>query len=247
MPGKLLRQFSRTSSFLMGPIAPENIFIIALAISVCLHSLTIAALLITQKHPSIKNFQKMEVVYQTRTVPAPEAPRLVQNVKSLQEKKAALTPQILTKKEIGPVALMKEFMKSPSQFKPYSKQPAKLNALDTKRHVSIPMLESDKIMNPRYLNYNERIREKIRNRAYFYIENPDFKVGEVYLTFILLADGNLKDVRIMDDKTQANDYLRNIGLRSIKESAPFPAFPTDLKYPELTFNVVISFEVASGK
>jgi len=32
-------------------------------------------------------------------------------------------------------------------------------------------------------------------------------------------------------------------LRSIKDANPFPPFPKDLNYPELTFNVVISFEV----
>ena len=60
---------------------------------------------------------------------------------------------------------------------------------------------------------------------------------------MLSSDGSLKEIKIINNKTVANDYLRNVGLRSIKESSPFPAFPFDLKYPELSFNIVISFEI----
>ena len=75
-----------------------------------------------------------------------------------------------------------------------------------------------------------------------YLNDPQFVTGEVYLTFILLSNGTLRDVKIIDEKTTANAYLRNLGLRSIKESNPFPSFPGDLTYPELTFSVVIAFE-----
>jgi outer membrane biosynthesis protein TonB len=219
----------------------DSIFMLALAASLLIHAITLSFFAMSQAHARPKPFKKLEVVYQAVPVQK-EMPRRAQEVRPLQEQKEEATPDILTKKDAGPQSFMKDLMKAPSQYKIAGKQPTKLN-MDVKRQVAVPLLESEKIMNPRYLNYNERIREKIRNRAYFYVETPDFKVGEVYLTFVLLSDGSLKEVKIIDEKSHADDYLRNIGLRSIKESAPFPAFPSDLKYPELTFNVIISFEV----
>ena len=118
-----------------------------------------------------------------------------------------------------------------------------MTSLIEKRSISVPVVATQKITNPNYIGYNDRIRDKIRNRAYFYIDDPQFQQGEVYLTFIVTSDGNLKDLQIIGERTHANDYLRAVGLRSVKESSPFPPFPASLKYPELSFNVVISFQV----
>ena len=112
-----------------------------------------------------------------------------------------------------------------------------------KKGVSVPVLKSEKISNPRYFQYSNTIREKIKNKAYHYIDNPRFQNGEVCLSFSISSAGILKQIRIIDNKTMANDYLRGVGLRSIKEASPFPSFPGDLPYPELSFNVVISFEL----
>ncbi|MBF0521544.1 MAG: hypothetical protein HQL24_00650 [Candidatus Omnitrophica bacterium] len=120
---------------------------------------------------------------------------------------------------------------------------SKLPILKSEKKIDVPFLKSEKITNVKYISYNENIRQKIRQEAYKYADHPDFQSGEVYLTFILTADGMLKDVKIIEDKTRANPYLRNVGLKSVREANPFPAFPRDLNYPELTFNVVISFEV----
>ena len=65
--------------------------------------------------------------------------------------------------------------------------------------------------------------------------------GEVYLTFALSSDGALKQIKLIEGRTNATDYLRDIGLNSIQEASPFPPFPSDLSYPELTFNIAISF------
>ena len=114
-----------------------------------------------------------------------------------------------------------------------------------KRQVKIPVLNSDKgmEMGARYMSYHEQIRDKIRNRANFYVNDSNFASGEVYLTFIVSSDGDLMQVKVIHEKTRANAYVRSVGLRSIKEAAPFPRFSRDLDYPELTFNVLISFEV----
>jgi hypothetical protein len=218
----------------------DRFFSLALIVSLSLHSLSLLTLLFTQKQSPQKKFQKIEVVYQAAAAPLPETAQGGPDPQPLKERKATPSPQILAKKGNGPAALVKDMTKSPSAFKLHSKQPSKLN-LHTKRQVSISV-GTDKITNPQYLSYQDRIRERISNRAHSYVDHPDFEVGTVQVTFILLADGNLKDVKIIDEKTKANDYLRSISLRSIKESSPFPVFPGELKYPELPFSIEISYE-----
>jgi hypothetical protein len=125
-------------------------------------------------------------------------------------------------------------------FKMYERQPERLKGLKVTREVSMPMLKSEKINTPAYVTYYQIVRDRIRERAYN--NYTRLSVGEVYLTFIIKADGTLGDLQIIESKSTANDFLREIGQKSISEAAPFPAFPSDLNYPELTFNVAISFQ-----
>ena len=130
----------------------------------------------------------------------------------------------------------------PENIKVYERQPEKVKGLNVNRKISVPALHSEKINTPAYANYYQVVRERIKQRAYLnYSQLVD---GEVYLTFIVSADGNIGQVKIIEEKTSANEYLRNVVLKSVRESNPFPIFPKDLKYPELTFNVIISFQVS---
>ena len=113
--------------------------------------------------------------------------------------------------------------------------------LAIKKKITLPAIEMAKIDNPSYISYYQIVREKIRRSAYQnYTHN---ETGEVYASFIITNDGYIKDVRIAEDKTSANDYLKNIALRSIKDASPFPNFPKELDYPQLSFNIIISFEI----
>lgn len=127
--------------------------------------------------------------------------------------------------------------------KTQKKQTYQIAMRDMERKISIPIFKAEKMTNPRYLSYNENIRERIKQHAYMFVDHPDFQKGEVYLTFVLDANGTLKQTQIIKERTLANAYLQDVGVRSIEQSNPFPPFPADLSYPELTFNVVISFEV----
>ena len=111
------------------------------------------------------------------------------------------------------------------------------------REIFVPSLMVEKMSNPKYSGYKEHIRRKIKEKAYSYIQDPELNSGDVYLNFVFSADGYLRQLRIIEDKTRANEYLRHIGLKSIEEADPFPPFPKDLNYPELTFSVPISFRV----
>jgi outer membrane biosynthesis protein TonB len=110
-----------------------------------------------------------------------------------------------------------------------------------KKKVTLPKLELNiKIRNPSYNGYYELIREKIRHAAYQNYSQTE--TGEVYIAFVVGKDGNLKEVRYIEDKSTPSYFLKDISLRSIKEAGPFPPFPDDLDYPQLSFNVIISFQ-----
>ena len=113
--------------------------------------------------------------------------------------------------------------------------------LAIKRKITLPAIEMAKIDNPSYISYYQIVREKIRRSAYQnYTHN---ETGEVYVSFIISNDGYIKDVRLAEEKTTANDYLKNIALKSIRDASPFPNFPKELDYPQLSFNIIISFEI----
>jgi len=221
----------------------DKIFKLSLVISFLLHLFSFASLFYSRVYQVPKTPRRLEVVYQAEFKALPQTPKKVQRVNSAKERKLTPDPEILSKSDSGPGALMDKTRKRPVRLSDHKKKISSLPASSMKRQIRVPVVKSEKITNPRYLNYHELIRNKIKNRAYFYVDDPDFETGEVYLTFILNAQGELQRVKVIENDTKANDFLRAVGIRSIKESGPFPPFPKELKYPELTFNVVISFEL----
>jgi len=103
-----------------------------------------------------------------------------------------------------------------------------------------PSLDRNLSKNSTYMSYYRLIRERIRNNAYQnYSSN---KKGEVLVTFLIFSNGALKDINFNTSSVK-NKVLKDITLKSIKESAPFPAFPEQLKkYSQLRFNVSIYFK-----
>lgn len=110
-----------------------------------------------------------------------------------------------------------------------------------RKKITLPPVDMDKINNASYINYYQLVREKIRRAAYQNYSRTD--TGEVYLSFIIANDGELKETRIVEDKSSSNPYLRETALRSIKEASLFPSFPKELNYSNLSFTVAISFEI----
>jgi TonB family protein len=132
---------------------------------------------------------------------------------------------------------------SPSHKPAGFSKPSFINSqmLAIKKKITLPQIEMAKIDNPSYISYYQIIREKIRRSAYQnYTHN---ETGQVYLSFIISNDGYIKDARLAEEKTTANDYLKNIALRSVRDASPFPNFPKELDYPQLSFNIIISFEI----
>jgi periplasmic protein TonB len=222
-------------------IFAEDLFFMALLISLSVHlSIAGGSLFVKGKETAEVKTRKMEVLYKApkKEEPKPQ-PVKVKPEEKLPEKVEKVTLQ----DSLSSVMLVKDHSKQPDALKVYERVPEKVRTFNmaAKKTVSVPPLQSEKINNPSYANYYSLVRGRIKQRAYF--NYSEYYAGEVYLTFILTNDGNLKELQIIEDRTTAGQYLRTIGLKSIKEAVPFPPFPKELRYPELTFNVVISFQV----
>ncbi|MBM3250204.1 MAG: energy transducer TonB [Candidatus Omnitrophica bacterium] len=117
----------------------------------------------------------------------------------------------------------------------------KPDIIAVKRRITLPEPDKDKINNPTYMNYYQIVREKIKRAAYQNYSGTE--TGEVNISFIISNDGYLKDLRLSEEMSADNAYLRETALRSVKEAAPFPNFPSELDYPQLSFNLAINFEI----
>ncbi len=117
----------------------------------------------------------------------------------------------------------------------------KSDIIAIKKKITLPAINLDKIKNPSYISYYQIVREKIKRAAYQNYMHTE--VGEVFMSFLISSAGYLGQVRIIEEKSSPSPYLRDIALKSIKDASPFPNFPAELNYPELSFNVVISFEI----
>lgn len=139
----------------------------------------------------------------------------------------------------GSINKNKEMMKhDPVFIKPNFVKP-EISAM--KKKITMPVIENEKINNPTYMNYYQLVREKIRHCAYQNYGRSE--TGDVYLSFVISSSGELRDARLIEEKSSPSIYLTEIALRSIENAAPFPEFPKELDYPQLSFNVIISFEI----
>ncbi|MFA5038738.1 MAG: TonB family protein [Candidatus Omnitrophota bacterium] len=130
-------------------------------------------------------------------------------------------------------------------FKPKKTETlAKIDAPETskKRAVQTPNVPGETYQTPEYKNYYQIVREKIRRQAYRNYKR--LQQGDIFLTFILSASGELMESRVIREKSSTDAYLQSIALESVRLSAPFPQFPPKLKSKDrLSFNVIISFEL----
>lgn len=226
------------------PTYEDRLFSVALAVSFLTHAVCVACIFYANVHKTVRIPRKaIEMVYQTHAAQNKPLVQKTIRTEDFNERKIKPLPKLLSQKPASDELDLNNPGKKPAKMQTSQKFSSQVKMLDQKRSVTVPVFKAEKITNPKYLNYHDLIRNKIKNRAYLYVDDPRFKTGEVYLTFVLSSKGVLEKIQIIEDKTSADDYLRSIGLRSVKESEPFPPFPGDLKYPELTFNVVISFEL----
>ena len=235
-------------------LVEKNLFVTGITFSFLAHALGIVLLSLPYSRAGIssKAFKPIEVTYQDLKSHEEEKGKTsFKNLKVIKDSKPYEDQKlrVLDKKRnmfstIGD--RIKDISKLTGELRASQKKTHKITTLDLAKKITLPPLSTEKITNPKYLTYNDDMRDtisrNIKQRAYAYVNHPDFEAGEVYLTFVLTFEGMLKGVKIIEDKTSANDYLREVALRSIKESSPFPPFPKGFDYPEFTFNLLISFQ-----
>jgi len=197
--------------------------------------------------------QKIEVRYvkekpqpKTATVSSPKPGQ--QRILSKSDPLLKLDAKVVAGGRIPPPYIEREQIFKSKQDIPVNKSPEfsrpSLNAsspIAIKKKVSLPPMDMAKIKNPSYITYYQIVREKIRRSAYQnYTHN---ETGEVYVSFIISNDGLIRNARLVEEKTTANDYLKDIALKSVREASPFPNFPKELDYQQLSFNIIISFQI----
>lgn len=231
----------------------NGLFYGSLAVSLFIHAALITGSSLFARN--IKVFEKpvrvIEVTYDAiKREPKPQPQSPFKDAQLVKPKESPSAPPVdvkvlFRKYDVSPFSRddFRAATKSAQRVESSDKQMPGIKTFGGERKITVPLLQSEKITNPKYLSYTQNIRQRIKHRAYFYADNPDFASGEVYLTFVLASSGALAEVKVIREKTHSNAYVQSVGVRSIEESAPFPPFPPDLAFPELTFNVIISFEM----
>ncbi|MFH1640330.1 MAG: TonB family protein [Candidatus Omnitrophota bacterium] len=222
----------------------DRLFQISFLFSLIAH----AVILFQNPHLAVfssdKKEQKLEVRYikntlqrKELTVTSPSKEELASKTQTRMALRRMTAPPYIDKEKIftksTEIVSQKSFFNKPALVKP--------DIIAIKKKITLPAVDVSDINNPSYINYYQIVREKIKRAAYHNYARTE--IGEVYLSFIISSDGSLRDIRLVEEKSSANSYLREIALRSIKDASPFPAFPKELDYPELSFNIVISFEI----
>ncbi|MDD5156390.1 MAG: TonB family protein [Candidatus Omnitrophica bacterium] len=224
----------------------ERLFVTAFLISVAAHGIILFQNPRFVIFSPAKNEPKMEVSY----VKPPEEKKSppAESLKNLnKEPFLKMSAKITADKRTPPPFVDKDKLFSETRTvnsrqglftKPEFTKP---DIISVKKKITLPAIDADKINNPSYISYYQIVREKIRRCAYLNYARTE--TGEVYLSFVISNVGDIKQVRIVDEKSSPSPYLREIALKSISDAAPFPNFPKELDYPHLSFNVVISFEI----
>jgi outer membrane biosynthesis protein TonB len=83
-----------------------------------------------------------------------------------------------------------------------------------------------------------RIQQKLREKC----AGREVGRGSVDLAFILLADGRLHKVYVMDRSSNADSQLKQLAIESLRESAPFVDFPSDFNARQIAFNLTVYFD-----
>ena len=142
--------------------------------------------------------------------------------------------------ESPPPYLDNFFEKITSSFK--IEPPQKMNIVEIvdKEIIFKEILSSEFKKDPKYMEYYQKVRAKISNVLHRNYKGQD--TGEIILSFVLLRDGNIKEVYFKED-SPTKEVLKDIVLRSLYDAEPFPPFPEDFKDRySLPFSVNIQFK-----
>lgn len=227
----------------------RHIFITAFVISLGVHaSLFLQHLnfnFFPDKDPK-KNTELRYLKEETQKKPEPQKMPLVKSKREIIKIPDKVTaadnkslPQFLEPNKENRLKIGKDLAAARTAFeKPVFVKP---DIIAIKKRITLPPVNMDKINNPSYISYYQIIREKIRRAAYQNYSRTE--VGEVFVSFLVLSDGQVKEVRVSNERSSASHGLKEIAQRTVQEASPFPVFPKELDYNQLPFSVIISFEM----
>jgi TonB family protein len=223
----------------------DKFFLTAIAISALAHITFIAVHM-----PSWDLFKSNKIKKDIKVVYI-KAPVQQRNPKTTLKREPLVTriPTKVTadsKSMLAPLQRSQNFLKrsagfsakEPQVIKPFT---LKTDIIPIKKKITLPPVDTTKNNNPSYISYYQLVREKIRRSAYQNYSKTE--TGEIFLSFVISQDGTLREIRLVEEKSTPSYYLRDIAARSIRAASPFPSFPKELDYPQLSFNVIISFEI----
>jgi hypothetical protein len=216
-------------------INSDKIFAIALITSVAVHGVV----LVQHSGLSIFSNQKKEQKTEISYFKPVEDPKV--NLKPPPQIKDREEFLNLPSKIIANNRLKPQYESMP--VSPDLKRPVfiKPDIIAIKKKITLPPIDINKINSPSYISYYQIVREKIRRAAYQNYSRTE--TGEAYVSFVIARNGIMKEAHLVESKSSLSPYLRGIAMKSIQEAIPFPDFPKELDYPQLSFNVIISFEI----
>ena len=216
-------------------MAENKSFQLAVLVSVLLHSVLFIGLPHMPFLPSKRSLQTLEISYY-KIKEMPKKQTIAKKAEPIVKK----LPKVTEEDILNPRAAAKKVRKT-------KQKPRQMTALeDTKEKTFAKVVEEeqDDAKKATYISYYRAVREKIREWAdRNYPKNKKLAEGEVFLSFIVTSSGELLQVMVVDEKSVASRFLRNIAINSIRDASPFPSFPKGMGHYQITFNVIISFEL----
>ncbi|MBW2039261.1 MAG: energy transducer TonB [Deltaproteobacteria bacterium] len=96
------------------------------------------------------------------------------------------------------------------------------------------------------LYYQRLIKQKIEeNKRYPLFARDEGIEGLVWLKFVILRNGRLKDIKVV--KSSPHQILDKAAIESIKKANPFPPFPEEIRERSLTMNICLCFELTHAR
>ncbi len=174
----------------------------------------------------------------TKPVSKPEIKEKLRGLPTCISKRHNLAPitKPVSKPEIKPIS--KPEIKEEKNIKKFL---VREETTDKDKHIA-KFKDLDVKEIPFFLNYYQRIREKIRQQTiYPDLARKNLTEGTTYLSFILSRNGELKKIDIKE--SSGNKLLDRTAVWFIKRASPFRPFPEGLKQPRLQLSVQISYKL----
>ena len=115
---------------------------------------------------------------------------------------------------------------------PKSAPPAPAKMAESSQLLLDP--QKGKVFSQYFVRMKKKINEAVEDR-YF----PKQSGEQVSLIFIVNRSGRLEDVYALTKETRADAKTQAFAVQSVREAAPFDAFPADLNMEKICFNLTL--------